>query len=452
MVQINFAKREINCKLVYYGPGLSGKTTNLEVVHKKAPASKKGELTSIATEGDRTLFFDYMPLELGKVGGMNTKFQLYTVPGQVYYNATRKLVLQGADGVVFVADSQADKMDENIESFQNLEDNLREQGLDPKTIPMVLQWNKRDLPNLADVEELDRGLNKYNCPTFEAVAVTGEGVFPTLKKLAQMVLEKLNKEYGLQSEGGKGGGSSSSSSSKPPSPPRPPAGGGGGGPAVDRAPPPRSKPPRSRPKPPTPPAREEREEPAAPPPDRAEALPSRKDPPQRGFHVKGAPSGPAAATPEKKKGGKVLMVTLLLVVVLAGGFAGGGWARKLPPAAQDLYDQHVSQYVGYQTPTDDTGGADEPGDQPDGDGAAKDDGDGAAKDDGDGAAKDDGDGAAKDDGDGAAKDDGDGAAKDDGAAGDGGGAEATDGGSGAEDAGTEQPPSDDEELPPLGGN
>ena len=141
MVQINFAKREINCKLVYYGPGLSGKTTNLEVVHKKAPASKKGELTSIATEGDRTLFFDYMPLELGKVGGMNTKFQLYTVPGQVYYNATRKLVLQGADGVVFVADSQRDKLEENIESFTNLEENLREQGLDPKTIPMVLQWS-----------------------------------------------------------------------------------------------------------------------------------------------------------------------------------------------------------------------------------------------------------------------------------------------------------------------
>ncbi|HBP17148.1 MAG TPA: GTPase, partial [Planctomycetes bacterium] len=203
MVQINFAKREINCKLVYYGPGLSGKTTNLEVVHKKAPASKKGELTSIATEGDRTLFFDYMPLELGKVGGMNTKFQLYTVPGQVYYNATRKLVLQGADGVVFVADSQPEKMEENLESFANLEENLREQGLDPKTIPMVLQWNKRDLPSALPPDELDRAVNKYGVPTFEAVAVTGEGVFPTLKKLAQMVLEKLNKEYGLDAKGKK---------------------------------------------------------------------------------------------------------------------------------------------------------------------------------------------------------------------------------------------------------
>ncbi|MEZ0231180.1 MAG: ATP/GTP-binding protein, partial [Planctomycetota bacterium] len=209
MVQINFAKREINCKLVYYGPGLSGKTTNLEVVHKKAPASKKGELTSIATEGDRTLFFDYMPLELGKVGGMNTKFQLYTVPGQVYYNATRKLVLQGADGVVFVADSQPDKMEENLESLQNLDDNLKEQGLDIRSIPIVLQWNKRDLPNVLPCEELDKKMNKFNAPTFEAVAVTGEGVFPTLRKLAQMVLEKLNKEYGLQTEkpaaGGEGG-------------------------------------------------------------------------------------------------------------------------------------------------------------------------------------------------------------------------------------------------------
>ena len=204
MVQINFAKREINCKLVYYGPGLSGKTTNLEVVHKKAPASKKGELTSIATEGDRTLFFDYMPLELGKVGGMNTKFQLYTVPGQVYYNATRKLVLQGADGVVFVADSQPDKLEENLESLQNLEENLREQGLELAKLPFVIQWNKRDLPNAMSPEDLHAKINRFNAPTFEAVAVTGEGVFPTLKKLAQMVLEKLNQEYGLQNKGGAG--------------------------------------------------------------------------------------------------------------------------------------------------------------------------------------------------------------------------------------------------------
>ncbi len=203
MVQINFAKREINCKLVYYGPGLSGKTTNLEVVHKKAPASKKGELTSIATEGDRTLFFDYMPLELGTVGGMKTKFQLYTVPGQVYYNATRKLVLQGADGVVFVADSKRDKMKENLESYKNLEENLREQGLELKDLPHVIQYNKRDLPEVYTVEELEKDLNEFGVPTFEACAIKDDGVFPTLRKLALLVLEKLNKEYGFASEGSK---------------------------------------------------------------------------------------------------------------------------------------------------------------------------------------------------------------------------------------------------------
>ena len=260
MVQINFAKREINCKLVYYGPGLSGKTTNLEVVHKKAPASKKGELTSIATEGDRTLFFDYMPLELGKVGGMNTKFQLYTVPGQVYYNATRKLVLQGADGVVFVADSQPEKMEENLDSFQNLEENLREQGLELSTMPLVIQWNKRDLPNAAPTDFLDGKMNKYNSPTFEAVAVTGEGVFPTLKKLAQMVLEKLNKDYGLQSGTGKSASPAASGSvqratataPKPPAPaptPKPPEPAPTPKPAAQTPPPPKPTP---APKPPEP--------------------------------------------------------------------------------------------------------------------------------------------------------------------------------------------------------
>jgi len=240
VVQINFAKREINCKLVYYGPGLSGKTTNLEVVHKKAPASKKGELTSIATEGDRTLFFDYMPLELGKVGGMNTKFQLYTVPGQVYYNATRKLVLQGADGVVFVADSQPDKMDENLESLQNLEDNLKEQGLDIKTLPLVLQWNKRDLPNVLPVDVLEKKINRFGAPTFNAVAVTGEGVFPTLKKLAQMVLEKLNKEYGLQTEKpGEEGGAPAAPAAAPKAPAKP---SGANIPKVEKKPAPAAEP------------------------------------------------------------------------------------------------------------------------------------------------------------------------------------------------------------------
>jgi len=194
MVQINFALKEVNCKVVYYGPGLSGKTTNLEVVHSKAPTNNVGELTSIATEGDRTLFFDFLPLNLGPVAGMDTKFQIYTVPGQVYYNSTRKLVLQGADGIVFVADSRRGKMDENLESFSNLEENLNEYGMDIHSIPFVLQYNKRDLPDVYPVEELEEKLNKLQVPYFEAVAVTGEGVFPTLKKLSQMVLESLNRQ------------------------------------------------------------------------------------------------------------------------------------------------------------------------------------------------------------------------------------------------------------------
>ena len=194
MVQINFANKEIQCKIVYYGPGMSGKTTNLEVVHKKAPEASKGDLTSIATEGDRTLFFDFMPLDLGNIAGIKTKFQLYTVPGQVYYNSTRKLVLQGVDGVVFVADSQAEKMEDNLESLENLKANLAEYGRDIDTIPIIFQWNKRDLPTALPVEELQAKLNTPNAPTFDAVASTGEGVFPTLKALASLVLESINRE------------------------------------------------------------------------------------------------------------------------------------------------------------------------------------------------------------------------------------------------------------------
>jgi hypothetical protein len=199
MVQINFALKEVNCKVVYYGPGLSGKTTNLEVVHSKAPTSNVGELTSIATEGDRTLFFDFLPLNLGQVAGMTTKFQIYTVPGQVYYNSTRKLVLQGADGIVFVADSRKGKMDENLESLSNLEENLKEYGMDIHNMPIVLQYNKRDLPDIYTVEEMEEKMNRFNAPYFEAVAVTGEGVFPTLKKLSSMVLESLNRQQGSTS-------------------------------------------------------------------------------------------------------------------------------------------------------------------------------------------------------------------------------------------------------------
>lgn len=193
MVQINFALKEVNCKVVFYGPGMSGKTTNLEIVHQKAPEEHKGDLTSISTDGDRTLFFDFMPLDLGKIAGMQTKFSLYTVPGQCYYNSTRKLVLQGVDGVIFVADSAADKLEENIESYQNLIDNLAEYGKDIRDLPHVIQYNKRDLPNAMTVEDLDRAINSFGVPTFEAVACTGEGVFPTLKTLAGIVLESINK-------------------------------------------------------------------------------------------------------------------------------------------------------------------------------------------------------------------------------------------------------------------
>ena len=193
MVQINFALKEVNCKIVFYGPGMSGKTTNLEIIHQKAPEENKGELTSISTDGDRTLFFDFMPLDLGTVAGMRTKFQLYTVPGQVYYNSTRKLVLQGADGVIFIADSDADKLAENIESYENLIENMTEYGKDIRELPHVIQYNKRDHPNAMSVEDLDKQFNRFGVPTFEAVAVTGEGVFPTLKVLAGMVLESIDK-------------------------------------------------------------------------------------------------------------------------------------------------------------------------------------------------------------------------------------------------------------------
>src|SRR6185503_17658971 len=195
MVQINFALREVNCKIVYYGPGMSGKTTNLEIVHKKAPEANKGELTSIATEGDRTLFFDFMPLDLGTIAGMRTRFQLYTVPGQVYYNSTRKLVLQGVDGIVFVADSSESKMEENLESLENLKNNLAEYGKDIREIPLVFQFNKRDLPDALTVDQLNERMNHWGCPYFEAVAITGEGVFPTLKCLSGMVLETLNRDH-----------------------------------------------------------------------------------------------------------------------------------------------------------------------------------------------------------------------------------------------------------------
>jgi signal recognition particle receptor subunit beta len=193
MVQINFAQKEIQCKIVYYGPGMSGKTTNLELVHAKAPEDHRGELTSIATTGERTLYFDYMPLDLGQIAGISTKFQLYTVPGQIYYKSTRRLVLQGVDGIVFVADSSAAKLRENKESFADLEDNLKEMGKSLKDVPIVVQYNKRDLPDAMSIEELEAEVNPYEFPSTEATATLGEGVFPTLKMLAGMVLEAVNR-------------------------------------------------------------------------------------------------------------------------------------------------------------------------------------------------------------------------------------------------------------------
>jgi hypothetical protein len=195
MVQFNFARREVSCKLVYYGPGMSGKTTNIEMIHQQAPDAMKGQLTSIATEGDRTLFFDFLPLDLGEIAGMRTKFQLYTVPGQVYYNSTRKLVLQGADGVAFIADSNPAKRQENVDSLKNLEENLREYGVELKSFAHVIQYNKRDVPGAMTVDEMEKEVNLYGVPSNEAVAFKGEGVMPTLKLLAKLVLDRLNEEF-----------------------------------------------------------------------------------------------------------------------------------------------------------------------------------------------------------------------------------------------------------------
>ncbi|TSK07271.1 MAG: GTPase domain-containing protein [Geobacter sp.] len=190
---INYASREINCKIVYYGPGLCGKTTNLQYVYQKTAADAKGKMISLATETERTLFFDFLPLALGEIRGFKTRFHLYTVPGQVFYDASRKLILKGVDGVVFVADSQEERMDANIESVENLRINLIEQGYDLDKIPYVVQYNKRDLPNLVSVEELRRELNPTGVPEFEACATTGEGVFETLKAIAKLILFDLKK-------------------------------------------------------------------------------------------------------------------------------------------------------------------------------------------------------------------------------------------------------------------
>jgi mutual gliding-motility protein MglA len=224
MSMINYASREINCKIVYYGPGLGGKTTNLEHVYGKVSPETRGKLISLATETERTLFFDFLPVDLGTIRGFRTRFHLYTVPGQVYYNASRKLILKGVDGVVFVADSQIDRMEANVESMQNLYDNMAEHGYDITRMPFVVQYNKRDLPNAASLDELQAALNPgwevteparqrttpdamrpgeflvhrlesgewvERAPFHEAVAVSGEGVFDTLKAVSKLVLKSL---------------------------------------------------------------------------------------------------------------------------------------------------------------------------------------------------------------------------------------------------------------------
>ena len=194
MPLVNYATREITCKIVYYGPGRSGKTTNLHYIFEQVPNDRKGKMVSLATQTDRTLFFDFLPLDLGSISGFSTRFQLYTVPGQVYYQATRKLVLQGADGVVFVADSQARQLDENIESMQDLHANLADHGMDVRTTPLVIQYNKQDLPKglILGVDELEDALNFRDVPSFPADALHGLGVFETLRGISELVLRRLS--------------------------------------------------------------------------------------------------------------------------------------------------------------------------------------------------------------------------------------------------------------------
>ncbi|HUO78180.1 MAG TPA: GTPase domain-containing protein [Thermodesulfovibrionales bacterium] len=192
---INYSSREINCKIVYYGPGLCGKTTNLQYIYRRTTPEQKGKLISLATETERTLFFDFLPLALGDIKGFRVRFHLYTVPGQVFYAASRKLILKGVDGVVFVADSQIERMEANMESLEDLKINLAEQGYDLEKLSFTIQHNKRDLPNIAPLDEMNTILNPNGIPWFEGVAMTGQGVFETLKNVAKQVLFELKKNY-----------------------------------------------------------------------------------------------------------------------------------------------------------------------------------------------------------------------------------------------------------------
>ncbi len=198
MVVFNYSTRELTTKVVFYGPGLCGKTTNLQFIYDHMPQGVRGKMLSLATKSDRTLFFDFLPIDLGQIQGMKTKVQLYTVPGQVFYNETRRLVLKGADGVVFVADSQENMVDANLDSFRNLEENLAAHGMSLADTPHVIQYNKRDLPNAMPIEPLNEQLNKYNAPIYEAIATTGVGVQETLRHITKLVLLKLNDRYGTE--------------------------------------------------------------------------------------------------------------------------------------------------------------------------------------------------------------------------------------------------------------
>jgi signal recognition particle receptor subunit beta len=195
---VNYTAREITCKIVYCGPGRAGKTTNLQYIHARVPTDRRGQMLSLATHGDRTLFFDFLPLDLGTISGFSTRFQLYTVPGQVYYRSTRRLVLQGADGVVFVADSQRRQLDENLESLRDLHEVLAEHGVDARALPLVLQYNKQDLPPemILGAGELDVALNFRAVPSFPADALGGSGVFETLRRISELVLRRLSAPEG----------------------------------------------------------------------------------------------------------------------------------------------------------------------------------------------------------------------------------------------------------------
>ena len=192
---VNYNTKEVNCKIVYYGPGLGGKTTNIQYIYKKTASGNKGNIISLDTENERTLFFDFLPLNLGEIRGFKTRFHLYTVPGQVFYEASRKLILRGVDGVVFVADSQVDKLESNLQSLESLENNLIEQGYKIKQVPLVMQWNKRDLPNVMSEMDMQRQLNKWDVPAFSSIAIEGEGVFETLKMVSKLIL--MNLKSGL---------------------------------------------------------------------------------------------------------------------------------------------------------------------------------------------------------------------------------------------------------------